>query len=51
MMYNNYRVQFNFSKMIRQFPDENNHQSDLNVGHHGWAKKKVFHSRSAKRAL
>ena len=40
-----------FQKWFESFPNKNNCQTDLNVSHHGWARKKIFHSRLPKMAL
>ena len=40
----NFRVRFNFSKMIREFFVKTTAKLNLNLGRHGWARKKIFHS-------
>ena len=39
-------VDLTFQKWFLSFPNKNNCQTDLNVGHHGWARRNIFHSRS-----
>ena len=40
-----------FKKWFLSFPNKNNCQTDLNVGHYGWPRKNIFHSRSPKMVL
>ena len=50
-MFNIFRVQFNFSRMICEFFMKTTAKLNLNVGCHGWARKKIFHFTLLKTAL